>query len=376
MPIKCQFHLSRTSAVYYTGEQISGTISLAISKKPMQVEGISITLLGLSTTSWHEASNDLPQIEHNDSTGPTEPVQLHFGASKTHVEQTKQLAESLILPPGCMQLGNFAFELPEDVPGTCRLDYGMINYSLQVTLERRSKHAKRFQLRLCIRDRIEFRELTPATVESPTLRLQLPRSVYVPGQRVAYQLKPTIPSRQFSTRLCQCISYESQKPLAKFKKVVRVLNESCYMEDELHLPLTAPIMSRHLGDPIEIVYYLDTHSDCSQPLRLPLFVGTVAPPVDHPKNCASLGFVNFGLSEKELVCSSINQNQLLSHNCFREFSTSSYAKHCENPKLLRKQRKHSKCVMKLSKQCVGYQEKPKVSTPKEALKLFSHIMWH
>ncbi|KAL7729092.1 hypothetical protein ACLKA6_019915 [Drosophila palustris] len=342
MPIKCQFHLSRTSAVYYTGEQISGTISLTISKKPMQVEGISITLLGLSTTSWHEASNDLPQIEHNDSTGPTEPVQLHFGASKTHVEQTQQLAKSLILPPGCMQLGNFAFELPEDVPGSCRLDYGMINYSLQVTLERRSKHAKRFQLRLCIRDRIEFHELTPATIESPTLRLHLPRSVFVPGQRVAYQLQPTIPSSQLSTRLCQCISYESQQPLAKFKKVVRVLNESCYMEDELHLPLTAPIMSRQSGDnPIEIVYYLETHSDCSQPLRLPLFVGTVAPPVDHPKNCPSLGFVNFGLSEKELVCSSINQNQLLPHNCSREFSTSSYAKHCENPKLLRKQRKHS-----------------------------------
>ncbi|XP_034487661.1 uncharacterized protein LOC117791865 [Drosophila innubila] len=339
MPIKCQFNLSRTSAVYYTGEQISGTITLKITKKPMQVEGISITLLGVTTTSWHEAAKDLTHIEHNDSTGPTEPIQLHYAASKTHVEQTQQLAKSLILPPGCMQLGNFALQLPNNAPGSCRLDYGTTNYSLQLTLERRSKHAKRFQHRLCIRNRIEFHELTPATIQSSTLCLNLPRSVFVPGQRVAYRLEASVPSCQFTTRLCQCISYESQQPVVKCKKVVRVLNESCNMEDSLHLPLTAPIMSRLSGEAIEIAYYLETLSDCSKPLRLPLFVGTVAPPVDNPKNCSSLGFVNFGLSENVLMCSSINQ--LLPHSCSREIATSSYAKHNEHLKLLRRQKKHS-----------------------------------
>lgn len=339
MPVKCQFKLSRASAVYYTGEQVSGTLTLTIIKKPLQVEGISITLLGNSITSWNEANNCLQQVEHDDSTGPTEPALIHYSATKTHVQQTLQLAESMILPLGSVELGNFVFQIPSNVPDSCHLDYGSINYSLQLTLERRSKHAKRFQQRVCIRNRIELLELRPTATESSTVCLSLPRTVFVPGQRVAYQLEASIPSCQFMTRLCQCISYESQKPLAKFKKVVRVLDQSCNMEDSLHLPLTAPIMSRLPGEPIVIVYYLETLSSCSEPLRLPLLVGTVAPPVNRPTSCNSLGLVNFGLSESELMFSSMNQLQ--PNSCSREFATSSIVKHSEHLDLLRHQKKHS-----------------------------------
>lgn len=40
MPINCQFNLTSLSAVFYTGEQVSGTLTLTVAKKkPLQLEG-------------------------------------------------------------------------------------------------------------------------------------------------------------------------------------------------------------------------------------------------------------------------------------------------------------------------------------------------
>ncbi|KAH8420956.1 hypothetical protein KR222_011090 [Zaprionus bogoriensis] len=375
MPINCQFNLSRSSAVYYTGEQVTGTLALTVAKKrPLQLEGISIALLGRSTTHWHEVDKSCTQIEHNDSTGRNEPVQLQFGGTTTHVEQRQKLAQSLLVPQGkTHQLGAFEFALPDSVPGSCRLAHGSIDYTLQLTLERRGKHAKCFQQRLIVRNRIELHEVRPAVCETRTLCLRLPRSVFVPGQRVAYQLQPApgvaqVPGCKLVTRLCQCITYSSPQHLGKHKKVVRVLDDSCEWEGALHLPLTAPIMRQSQGELIEISYYLETLSDCSEPLRLPLSVGTVAPPVDavqQPVSCPSLGFVNLGecsklrcthriahfsvillsffaaLCENELLFSTINQ--LLPHSCSREMNASnfSFSKHSERLKLLRRHKKQS-----------------------------------
>lgn len=332
------------------------------------LEGISISLIGLSTTSWQETDKSWTQIEHNDSTGCIEPVLIQYGASKTHIEQTHQLADSLILPRGSTPLGCFAFQLPDSVPGSCRLPHGSIDYRLQVSLERRGKCVKCFQHRLIVRNRIELLELRPALSECTAFRLRLPRSVFVPGQRVAYQVQSKC-SGQLVTRLQQCITYVSQQPLVKVKKVVRVLDESSELEDALHLPLTAPFMRQMPAELIEISYYLETLSDGSDTLCLPLFVGTVVPPVDNmqpPDNqtCPSLGFVNLGkcpyllclsapllshfnfysleaLCENELLFSTINQ-LLQPHSCSKEIIVSSLAaKHSEHLKLLRHQKKQS-----------------------------------
>lgn len=225
-----------------------------------------------------------------------------------HIEQTQQLAQSLILPRGVTQLGSFEFQLPDSLPGSCRLPHGSVDYELEVSLERRGKHVKRFQHRLIVRNRIEFCELRPAQSASATCCLRLPRSVYVPGQRVAYQVQSNCMSSDRSiTRLCQCITYVSQQPVPKVKKVQRVLDESCELEDNaLHLPLTALATRQMPGEPIEITYYVETLSDASEPLRLPLLVGTVAPPVassvQQAASCPSLGFVNLGKCPYAVLC--------------------------------------------------------------------------
>ncbi|XP_064547756.1 uncharacterized protein LOC135434914 [Drosophila montana] len=341
MHIDCQFNLSRASAVYYTGEQVSGSIAFSASKKALQLEAVSIGLICRSAVSWREADPSLPLIEHNDSTAATEPGHISYVANKLHLQQTQQLLQTLSLPPGGTQRCSFQFELPHDLPGSCRLPLGATDYMLHVTLQRRGKHDKHFAQRLCIRKRIELVDLLPASSASATLRLSLPRSVFAPGQRVAYQLDATVPAT-CRTRLLQSITYQSQQPVAKAKRVLRALDESCALAAALHLPLTAPIMSQLPGEPIEIAYYLEAWSSCSEPLRLPLLVGTVAPPVDviaSPTDGPSLGFVNLALCENDLLISSINQ--LLPHSCSRELNAPSIARHGEHLKLLRRQKKQS-----------------------------------
>ncbi|EDW59564.1 uncharacterized protein [Drosophila virilis] len=341
MPIDCQFNLSRASAVYYTGEQVSGSVALSASKKSLQLEAVSISLICRSEISWREADSSLPLIEHNDSTATTESGYISYAANKTHLQQTQQLLQKLNLPPGGTQRCSFQFELPHDLPGSCRLPQGATDYTLFVTLQRRGKHDKHFQQRLCIRKRIELVDLQPACNASATLRLSLLRSIFAPGQRVAYQLHATVPAT-CQTRLLQSITYQSQQPVAKSKRVQNVLDESCALAAALHLPLTAPIMTQLPGEPIEIAYYLETWSSCSEPLRLPLLVGTVAPPVDvidSPTVGPSLGFVNLALCENDLLFSSINQ--LLPHSCSRESNTPSITWHGEHLKLLRRQKKQS-----------------------------------
>ncbi|EDV92820.1 uncharacterized protein LOC6563270 [Drosophila grimshawi] len=337
MHINCKFNLPRSSAVYYTGEQISGSFSLTISKKKaLQLEALSITLFGCSTICWQEAQTLMPHVEHNDSTAVTETACLKFEGSKTHLLQSQQLLEAVILPPGCTQCCNFEFELPSALPGSCRLPLGSTSYMLQVTLHRRGKHDKCFQQRLCIRNRIEFTDLQPAKCATATLQLSLPRTVYAPGQRVAYQLAATSPAT-CTTRLCQSITYQSQQPSTKAKQVLTVLDESSDLKAALHLPLTAPIMSQLPGELIAIAYYLETWTSCNEPLRLPLLVGTVAPPVeiDFPAH----GFVNLALCENDLQISSVNHR--LPHSCSQEFNAPSVSRRGEHLKLLRRQKKQS-----------------------------------
>ncbi|XP_030374543.1 uncharacterized protein LOC115624093 [Scaptodrosophila lebanonensis] len=348
MPINCQFNLLRSALVYYTGEQISGSLTLLVSKKAVSLEAINITLLGQSSTNWSErAILKQPQIEHNDSAHDAKPLRLNYTGHKVHIRETQKLAGALVLLPGNTQLGSFQFQLPHTLPATCQLPYGSINYTLQVELERRGKYVKCFKQRLIVRKCVEFRSLRPLQSTTPTLSLQLERSVFVPGQGVAYKL---IPKRLHShgylnIRLCQGITYRSHTPEAKIKRVLRVLDESSEIDGALQLPLTAPIMSDTADqDLIEISYYLEALDDIES-IRLPLCVGTVAPPMETDPlahvDSQPLCFVNLAttaLSQNELFAPF---NQLMPHSCSREANAFGISRQCDRLKLLKHQKKQS-----------------------------------
>ncbi|XP_068156468.1 uncharacterized protein [Drosophila tropicalis] len=352
MVIKCQFNLSRSAGVYYTGEQILGSIALSVGKKPVQVEGIKITLLGLTTVNWKESVHGLPQIEHNDcSSQPLEPMETFYKASKTLIENTKQLTDAMLLLPGKAHLASYDFQLPQSLPATCRLSHGSTNYILKVNLERQGKHVKSFHHRLIVKKCINFSDLRPQTKETCHLSLKLSRSVFVPGQSVGYELQTELP-QPYVTRLCQSITYESEVPCRKSKNVLTVLAESSEMCGELRLPLTAPIMTTEekedREEAIQISYLIETlytGGDCRQvSLQLPVFVGTIAPPMDSISSQATteampLCFVNLALHQSELFTPI---NQLLADSCSRELNVMTSGKHCEGVKLLQCQPKKKK----------------------------------
>lgn len=249
-----------------------------------------------------------------------QPGYISYACNKLHWEQAQQLTHALNLPSGGKKRCNFGFELPCDLPGKCRLPLGSTSYTLQVLLQRRGKHDKHFERSLCVKQRIELLDLQPATSSSGSLELCLPRSIYAPGQRVSYQLHTTEPHATCHTRLCQSITYRSIEPALKEKRVRRVLDENSDRTGVLHLPLTVPIMTKLPGEPIEIAYFVEAATtSCSQPLRLPLWVGTVAPPVDvmaSLTNGPTLGFVNLGecLTDFDAWLSDVYTSLIL---CFR-----------------------------------------------------------
>lgn len=54
-------------------------------------------------------------------------------------------------------------------------------------------------------------------------------------------------------------------------------------------------MTQGSGEPIEVAYFVEAGSNrCRQPLRLPLWVGTVAPPVGDSADSLALGYDNLG----------------------------------------------------------------------------------
>ncbi|XP_001979222.3 uncharacterized protein LOC6553228 [Drosophila erecta] len=334
MPINCEFNLSRAAAVYYTGERVSGSLTVTVAgKKNAKLEGVSVTLHGVSTVHWRESLRGAPEIEHNDSTGNLECAKVDYSGSKVHVNQTKRLTEAIRLQPGTFPLGDFEFQLPENLPASCRLPFGSVDYVLKVVLERRGTHNKCFQQRLVVRRCLEFGDLKPQYLETSNVALALPRSVFVPGQSVSYEIYAKDAVQDFLTRLCSQISYTSQRPNAKTKTRTQVLAESSELSGSLRLPLTAPIMSASDQlEHIQISYYIETFNFPNAPIKLPIFVATAAPPVNSSLEASELCFVNMALSHGELLRP---VNQFLAHSCSRELDGLALNKHCERIKLLK-----------------------------------------
>ncbi|KAH8337392.1 hypothetical protein KR059_008872 [Drosophila kikkawai] len=335
MLINCEFNLSRAAAIYYCGERISGSLTVTVGgKKPFPLVGVNITLYGTSTVHWRESDPGPPQIEHNDSARQVECAKVDYKGRKVHINETNNLVGGLVLPPGPKDLGPFEFQLPESLPATCSVPNGRVEYILKVVIERRSKHSKSFEQRLVVRRSLEFADLKPQIKETSTLSLSLPRSVFVPGQSVGFEVDSRDGVLDILTRLCQSITYHSSVPENRTKTVKKVLAECSSPNGNLRLPLTAPIMSHpdQFG-PIHISYFIEAYNFVDPPLRLPLFVATVAPPTHSPSiESSRLCFVNLALSHGDWL-SPINQ--LLAQSCSREIGALALNKHCEGIRLLK-----------------------------------------
>ncbi|KAH8382655.1 hypothetical protein KR009_004650 [Drosophila setifemur] len=335
MPINCAFNLSRAEAIYYTGEHISGSLTITIAgKKPYRIEAVCIALLGETLVHWKESRPVEPtKIEHNDSSRSLACAQVDYKGKKVHINQKKNLTDGPCLLTGTLELGEFGFHLPENLPSTCRVPLGTVEYTLKVEVERRGKYSKCFEQRLVIKRSLEFSHLGHQFKDSPQLRLTLPRSIFVPGQNVSYEVQSKKRESNTLTRLCQCINYRSQSPEEKTKTVIRTLSHCSDLKNKLRLPLTSPIMTYGCDskEPINISYYVESVNHFAPPIKLPLFVATIAPPVESFLELSPLCFVNLALSESVLLGPI---NELLGHSCSRDIGALGTNKNCERIKLL------------------------------------------
>ncbi|KAH8336485.1 hypothetical protein KR074_000602 [Drosophila pseudoananassae] len=333
MSLHCEFNLSRTSAVYYSGEEISGSVTVAIyGKKTYSIEATSVTFFGSSTVYWTEPLA-VPEIEHNDSSTSLEWDKMDYTGFKVHINETKRLTNGLELPTGITHLGYFKFFIPQNLPATCRVSLGRVAYTLKLRIDRCGKYSKCFQRHLVIKRLVEFSDLKPDFKEDCRFILTLPRRVFVPGQSISYKVQTKDGVLDSITRLCQCIIYESQSPKVKSKKVTRCLSESGLNTSVLHLPLTVPIMTNdEPTGPIIISYYVETLSYGHRSISLPIYVATAAPPVHSSTEISSLCYTNPVFSSCDVLTPF---NTLITNRSFPEIGELALNKHCELIDLLR-----------------------------------------
>lgn len=236
-----------------------------------------------------------PQIEHNDSSTSLEWVELDYTGHKVHINETKKLTNGINLPTGTTNLGYFKFSIPENLPATCRVPFGSVGYTLKLKIDRCGKFSKCFEKQLMIKRQVEFSDLKPDFKEASRFVLTLARSVFAPGQSVTYEVQTKDDDLDSITRLYQCITYESQSPKAKSKKVTRCVSECRHDTNKLHLPLTVPIMTyRETTGLISISYYVETFSYGDPSISLPIYVATAAPPVYSSTENSSFCYTNPG----------------------------------------------------------------------------------
>ncbi|XP_037956706.1 arrestin domain-containing protein 3 isoform X2 [Teleopsis dalmanni] len=292
MPTTCQFYLNRAVPIYYSGEQISGKVFLTTTKK-LNLKDIFIELKGFINVKWSEPSKPT-SVEHNDSNDCDNII--CYQGKQNLLKQIIKFDENIALNRYSKYTRDFEFTIPSEVPATCKHKYGEISYELNLILKRKSKFNKIFHERIVIRNESDLnmhgKLNEPKTAFGDGLSFTIPRSGYVPGQIVDFELKFTklrIENR-IIVNLCEKTTCRSLSPTVKVKENVRVLN-SITMEKtglcshklnmgRVCVPLTISVSNQKLDDLVQVSYYLEaivlnSKRMVLQKLVLPIIIGTI-----------------------------------------------------------------------------------------------------
>ncbi|XP_011209300.2 uncharacterized protein LOC105230298 [Bactrocera dorsalis] len=310
MPTTCQFKFSRTTPIYYSGEQISGLIILS-STKLLAIEGIQIALVGTEQVEWLERSREALLL-HNDSTEKDNKVLYSDKQERLYGSHTLTERTSLLAAEVCVQ--HFSFDLSYNAPASCDMKYGQRAYYVRLTLQCKSVSDKVFNARITVKNRVDLsaavelsEPYTLTAANAPTsdahapLLLTLPTGTgYVPGQYIAYTLcgqHKFAACNKLYVNLCQHTTFRASKPQAKCKEYLKVLNSdvqkisSSYVmvSGQLSIPLAAHICRDgneksliHTSYHIEAMLF--NKKRILQKLIIPIVVGTVPPKSMRPNS--------------------------------------------------------------------------------------------
>ncbi|CAD6995992.1 arrestin domain-containing protein 5 [Ceratitis capitata] len=304
MPTTCQFEFSRATPIYYSGEQISGSIILRTTKR-LSVEAIQIFLVGTERVEWLERNREAILL-HNDST--EQDNKLLFSDKRELFCESYTLAKHTCLQAGEIFAEKFSFTLPHEAPASYNTKYGEIFYCVRLILQRTSIFNKVFETRCIIKNRIDLCasvELSePQTIkvantkssdvqETSLLFTVCSGTGYVPGQNIIY----TISGRhRFSAcnrlrvNLCQLSTFRATKSQMKVRESLIILNRdtrkisSSYVMacGQLNIPLLTHIsLPANENNLIKICHYLEAmltyKKRILQKFIIPITVGTIPP---------------------------------------------------------------------------------------------------
>ncbi|XP_017482089.1 PREDICTED: uncharacterized protein LOC108371100 [Rhagoletis zephyria] len=305
MPTTCRFKFSRTTPIYYSGEQITGSVILSTTKQ-LPVEAIHLSLVGCERVQWL-ARNRSALIPHNDSVEKEDNKELYHGKQE-HLCESYTLAKAVRLLPGEVRLEEFCFMLPHDVPASCEMIYGEVVYYVRLVLQRKSVCNKVFKARITVKNRLDLsnatdlvepHELTipcvPTTSdEAAPLNFTLSTGTgYVPGQSIFYTLygrHKFAACNRLRVNLCQLSTFRASKPQTKTKELLKVLKSnthkigSSYVTvcGQLSIPLVAHItLKSNENNLIQISHFVEAmlinKKHILQKLIIPIVIGTVPP---------------------------------------------------------------------------------------------------
>uniref|UniRef100_A0A0A1WGX8 Arrestin domain-containing protein 5 n=1 Tax=Zeugodacus cucurbitae TaxID=28588 RepID=A0A0A1WGX8_ZEUCU len=343
MPTTCQFQFSRTTPIYYSGEQINGYIALNTTKQ-LAIEGIQIALVGTEHVEWLERCREALLV-HNDSTEKDNKVL--YSDMQERLYESYTLMKRTSLQAGELCVKNFCFDLPCDAPASCDMKYGQRVYNVRLTLQCRTVSDKIFKARLTVKNRKDLSTATElsephtlavtnasATGAHALLRFTLSTGTgYVPGQNIAYTLcgQHTFAAcNKLYVYLCQHTTFSVTTPQAKRKEHLKVLNtdiqkiSSSYVMvgGQLSIPLAAHIcLEGNAKNLIHIGYHIEAmlvyKKRILQKLIIPIVIGTVPPKSvqdGNMKRCAEdleQYYCYDNLGTDEFICDTKTENSLV-----------------------------------------------------------------
>ncbi|XP_065354350.1 uncharacterized protein LOC135948823 [Calliphora vicina] len=296
MSITCKFQLSRISNIYYSGEEIAGSITICSSKQ-RQIEAIILEFYGQSTVQWWELDKTKENIMHNDYSTQELSDKTLYNSHKKHVCEQLKLDSSNCkqLQPHVEYTFEFCFAIPQQVAATYRCLYGQTEYGLRLQMQHAKKVNKEFHQRIVVKNKLDLTQETkykePCDVycdnEFGQINLQLPCSGFTPGQKIPYHIKC-----QTSQADCKLLiqlncftTCRTQSQCSKYKQIKQIINYEKHLSSEftshVNIPLHSHISST-INDPelmISIEYTLEAilingYKKALISAAIPLTIGT------------------------------------------------------------------------------------------------------
>ncbi|XP_023292049.2 arrestin domain-containing protein 3-like [Lucilia cuprina] len=299
----CEFELSNSNGVYYSGEILCGAIILKTSFAK-DIRDIRIIFRGEGKVCWSENQ----KRKHSDGNYTNESI--NFVANKLYIDNVTTVHGEGTLQPGTYTYP-FEIQLPLECPTACEGRFGHIRYILALMLRRPSRFDNTFSKPLTV---IKSQDLnlnpsfrTPVTSEDIynssswfclggkiTATLSIPFGGYAIGQRIKFTLQIQNQSMYdlngYSIEFNRNMRFTAHSPHLKSRDDITILYRKTYdnlckttriFNGDFQIVSTPPTTENtgilRVNYILQVI--LNTGGGCNakkvKSVRLPIFIGDV-----------------------------------------------------------------------------------------------------